>query len=396
MTTRSGSRAGLRGAAALALCAAAAIAGGGAAAQEAGQRVAVEAPADRDLYLAGGTVEVSADVAGDVVAAGGTVDTTAAVAEDLTAAGGTVRVRGRVGDDVRALGGDVTLAAEVRDAAVLAGASVRIARGAKVGGLALLAAGTIAVDGEVAGPLRAAGGTVRIDGSVGGDVRVVASDRLELGPRARIGGDLVYSSPAPVVVPDGATIAGRVVHEPRAARRGLSAGAAAAVAVLWVLGLALAAVVLLVAFPRLTIGAARLVTAAPGRSLLAGAIHVLLVPLAAVVLLVTAVGAPVALAALGLWLVLLFAGWLTAAASLAVLAARRLLRREPGLGALAALTFVAAVLLAVVGAIPFVGWLVSLAAVLFGTGALLLALGRALRSGPPQAAPAPPPRAAAA
>lgn len=375
---------------ALALCAGATSSGGEALAQQAGQRVVVESTTDGDLYLAGGTVEVSADVRGDVVAGAGTVTTTAAIAQDLAAAGGTVQIRGRVGDDVRAAGGEVTLAADVGDSAVLAGGSVRVARGVKVGGLALIAAGTVSLDGDVGGALRVAGGTVRIDGNVAGNATIDARDRLELGPGARFGGDLVYTSEAPVVLPEGVTVAGRVVHHPlERSRSGFPVGAAV-FGVLWLLGLALAAVVLLVALPRLTVGAARLVATSPGRTLLTGAIYLFVVPVAVIAALVTGVGAPLALAVLGIWLVALLVGWLVAAVFLADVAARRLLRREPGLGARAGLTALAVVVLALVGAIPVVGWLVALAALLFGTGALLLALGRALRAGPPQTAAATP------
>lgn len=377
----------LRRTLALVLCAGAGVATAGAAlAQQAGERVTVDSPAQRDLYLAGGTIEVAADVEGDVVAAGGTVETTAAVSQDLTAAGATVRVRGPVGDDVRAVGGEVTLAADAGDSVVLAGATLRVARGAKVGGLALLAGGRVVVEGEISGELRATGGTVRIDGPVAGNATIDARERLELGPGARFGGDLVYTSPQPVTLPDGVTVAGRVAHHPLERPRG-SPAALAVFAILWLLGLALAAVVLLIAFPRLTIGAARLVGSEPGRTLLAGAILLFVVPIAAVAVLLTGVGAPLALAVLLIWTVALLAGWLVAAAFLADVAALRLLRREPGLGARAGFTALAAVVLTLFGAIPFVGWLASLGALLFGTGALLLAAGRALRSGPPQPAP---------
>ncbi|HYD42764.1 MAG TPA: hypothetical protein VEB43_18180 [Anaeromyxobacter sp.] len=373
---------------ALALCAGAAAAGGEALAQQAGERVVVDAPADRDLYLAGGAVEVPAEVAGDVVAAGGTVTTSGAIGEDLAAAGGTIQVRGRVGDDVRGVGGEITLGANVEDAAVLAGGSVRIARGVQVGGQALIAAGTVSLDGDVGGELRVVGGRVRIGGSVAGNATIEARDRLELVPGARFGGDLVYASPAPVALPEGVTVAGRVVHRPLEGSGGGAGGAAAVLGVVWTLGLALAAVILLVAFPRLTVAAARLVPSSPGRVLLTGAIAVSAVPIVTVAVLLTGVGAPLALAVLGIWLVALFAGWLVAAVFLADVAARRLLKREPGLGARAGLAALAAVVLALVGAIPLLGWLVALSALLFGTGALLLALGRALRAGPAQVATA--------
>jgi hypothetical protein len=370
---------------ALVLCTAA-VSDGEALAQQAGQRVVVDSRVDRDLYLAGATVEVRAEVGGDVIAGAGAVTTTAEITQDLVAAGGTVEVRGRVGDDVRLVGGELTLAGDVGDAAVLAGGAVRVSRGVQVGGQALIAAGRVFLDGDVAGELRVAAGTVRIGGSVAGNATIDARDRFELGPGARFGGDLVYTSPEPVVLPQGVTVAGRVVHRPlERPRPGVPAGAAV-FGVLWLLGLALAAVVLLIAFPRLTVGAARLVATSAGRALLTGAVALFVIPFATLVALLTGIGAPLALAVLGIWLVALLAGWLVAAGFVADVAARALLRREPGLGARAGLTAVAAVVLALFGAIPVLGWLVSLAAFLLGTGALLLALGRTLRSGPPQAA----------
>ena len=68
--------------------------------------------------------------------------------------------------------------------------------------------GPVSVAGRVRGDLVVVSGTLRLSGTVDGDV-VTAADRAILGPRARVGGDLIYGDEKPRV-PSGATIGGEV------------------------------------------------------------------------------------------------------------------------------------------------------------------------------------------
>jgi cytoskeletal protein CcmA (bactofilin family) len=248
-----------------------------------------------DVYLAGPDVDVTRDVPADLVAAGGTVRVGAAVAEtailaggnvtidgavggDVIAAGGEVVLRGHAGDDARLAGGTVRIAGRVDDDAMAAGGTVRVERDAVVGGRAWLAGGEIVVAGTVGRQLRAAGGHVSIEGTVQGDVQVDA-DALDIGPAARIQGNVLHRGPREPRIDPGARIGGRVEHRPSAAApRGRTFAVLAFLLLLPALFVTGGAMI--VAFPRFTPAAAQTIETDPWRSLGAGVIALLGAPAA--------------------------------------------------------------------------------------------------------------------
>jgi cytoskeletal protein CcmA (bactofilin family) len=339
-------------------------------AQQAGPSVVVRTPVGEDLYAAGGSVEVLAEVQGDVLAAGGRVSLQAPVRGDVAAAGGTVSVSGPVGDDVRAVGGLVTVAAPVGGDLVAAGGRVRLAPEAAVAGRAWLAGGSVEIAGTVTGHVEAVGRTVRISGRVDGDVTVAAAE-VEVPAGARIGGQLLYRSPEPARIDPGAQIAGGVTHRrmdvPRPAavarRLALAAGLVAAA------GLALAALVLVLLFPRTAVRAARTIGTDPWKSLGVGFALLVAVPAAGVALAATVIGIPLGLALLALYAVGLLAGFLTGIVFLGDLALRPL-SRDPGATVRVLSVILAVAVLALLQWVPGLGAGLAWLAVVLGLGAL--------------------------
>ncbi len=352
-----------------------------------------------DVYLAGPNVEVTRDVPGDLIAAGGTVRVGASVAEtailaggnvaidgpvgdDVIAAGGEVVLRGHAGDDARLAGGTVRIAGRVDDDATAAGGTVRVERDAVVGGRAWLAGGEIVVAGTVGRQLRASGRHVSIEGTVRGDVHVDA-ESLDIGPTARIDGDVVHRGPREPRIDPAARIGGRVEHLPSA--RAPRARAFAVLAWLFLLPALLATgAVMILAFPRFTPAAAQTIETDPWRSLGIGAIALLGAPGAMVALFVTGIGIPLGLVLLAGYLVALLVGYLVAALFLGIVGVRRLGRQRqpvPSKGALVLGLLAALVVLGILRLVPILGGLVSLAALLFGMGALVTQLYRTYRGG---------------
>src|SRR4051812_48933168 len=149
--------------------------------------------ADRNIYSAGGVVRTTAPVLGDYTAAGGHVLVDHAVSGDANLMGGSVEVRAPVGDDLRVAGGDVRITAPVGGELLVMGGNVDLATGLVVGREAQIFGSKINVAGRIEGNLDAKGDRVVINGEVRGDARVYASE-VELGPQAKIGGELHYYS----------------------------------------------------------------------------------------------------------------------------------------------------------------------------------------------------------
>jgi hypothetical protein len=351
-----------------------------------------------DVYLAGPSVDVTQEVRGDLVAAGGTVHVARPVAESAIVAGGDVVIDGSVGDDVIAAGGNVVLGGTAGDDARLAGGTVRILgrveddvsaaggtvrieQGAVVGGRAWLFGGDVAVAGTVGGALRAAGGRVSIDGTVRGDVQV-ESDSLEIGPAAQIEGAVIHRGRGEPRIDPQAHIAGRVEHH-----RPAAPPPARAFGFLWLLlavpALLVTGAVLIALFPRFTSAAAQTIATDAWRSLGVGALALVGAPALTVALFVTGVGIPLGLLLLAGYLAALLLGYLVSAVFLGRVGMTRLGERgrERSKGALVVGLLVALLVLGLLRLVPILGGLVSLAALLFGTGGFLIQLYRTYRGG---------------
>jgi cytoskeletal protein CcmA (bactofilin family) len=351
----------------LALAAAAPKAEHGPAVREAGS----------DRFVAGKSAIVSEPVAGDLFVAGGDLDIGAKVGGDLVAAGGRVRVDGDTGNDLYAIGGRVSLQGSVAHNLRIAGASVQIGSRARVSGGASVAGGEVNVLGAVDGYLQAAGGRVFIDGTVGGDVDV-AADAVELGPGARIGGGLRYVSRKEIVLDPGAQVKGPIERRLAPLPRHRVARAVHALRWVWNVGLIVLAGVLVAVMPRFFGSVAEAARRKFWWSLLLGFALLVSVPCAAVLLLATGIGAPLALLLVALYLALLLVGYVSAGIALG----RAGLQRWHGertqsrsWGASAAVLGMLVIVL--LGWVPVLGFLVRFVALITGTGAVGLQAKRA-------------------
>jgi len=347
-----------------------------------GDVVTVSEEVRDDLYVAGGTVTVRGPVDGDVAAAGGTVLLEGPTSGGVLATGGTVWIRGQIGRGVRAAGGTVGVKTSVGTDAVLAGGLVTLERGARVGRDVVAAGGTVHLLGEVGRRVRVAGGTVFIGGPVGGDVEVDA-DRVVVLPEARIAGRLRYRSAQPAEVRPGARIEGGIVREAVARPPEVLPGRGGFPWVRWTLEalwLLVLGFVVQAVLPQASAHIAEEVWRA-GRNLLVGFVLLVAVPVAALLLLLTVVGIPLGLLALGLYAATLYLGQVFTGRRIGEELLRRALRTST-VSPYAA-TAVGVLGLVVLFALPWVGWIVRLGAVLLGFGAIwVAAYGAASRPSP--------------
>lgn len=356
--------------AAAALCGAFAVS----AADERGARVTSLAA---DRFVAGGTVRERDAVKGDLIATGGTVDLEGSVQGDLLTAGGNVQVRESVGQGVYAAGGRVLINAPVARNVRAAGGHLEIGEKASIEGNASLAGGHVDVRGPVKGYLQVAGGEVLIDAAIGGDV-VAAGGKLELGPNAKIAGTLRYRSSEELKRDPAAVVTGSVERLPSLQGKGFSVRTYRnpwTRGWFWTAGVVVLALILAGAMPVVGQRIGGELRTQPWIALLAGLIALVCVPMAAVIVMLTIIGIPLGLLAILCWLALLLLGYVATAVTLGDLA---LARAKPESAARTGWRMLAAALavlaLAVLARIPVVGGFVVLAAILFGMGALILAI----------------------
>jgi cytoskeletal protein CcmA (bactofilin family) len=337
-----------------------------------GPTAAPEPPRTADSYYAASNqIRISIPVDGDVVIAGRVLDIDGEIAGDILAAGWRVSVRKPVSDDVRIAGAEVSVNAPVDGDVTLAGGDVTLGSDARVMGRAWLTGGTVRANGVFERELQIAGGTVQIAGEVRKPLTVIA-ETLEIQPTARILGPLTYKSPREARIMTGASIAGPITFtriETEEARRAHSLAGVSSL--LFVIHLVIAGLLFLLLLPRFVTAGVETLRAQPWRSLLLGFTLLVTVPIAALILVVTVLGAPVGVSLVALYLVALLLGILTTAYCIGEVEAGWLkIARPPGARRQAAVLIAGVVTLALLRAIA--GGLVVFVAILFGLGALAL------------------------
>jgi cytoskeletal protein CcmA (bactofilin family) len=239
--------------------------------------------------------------------------------------------------------------------------------------------GSVVVRGRVTGDLVAVSAPVRLNGPVKGDVVAVA-ERVTIGPGGRVDGDLTYGDKKPVITVPGAVRGdtekfdwGDVSGPFRAFAARLALWVAMTVSTL-LLGLAL-----LWLAPRALEAAREIARTRTGPSIGLGLATFFGLPALAVLLFITIVGIPLAIAVLLAVLPAYAIGYTTSA----WLLGRAIV--SPPRGRLPA--FLAGwAILRLIALIPWVGGLAWFGATVFGLGALTIALWRS-RRGPVTTAP---------
>jgi hypothetical protein len=324
-----------------------------------------------DVYAFASNVDVAGRVIGDVLACGGQVNVTGDVTQDVMLTGGNVSFSGKAGDDVMAAGGTVTVAGSVAEDATITGGRITFAKDSTVTRDVLVAGGSIALGGSIGRNAKISGGQVQLDGPIGGSVDVDA-DQLTVGPNAVIKGDLTYTAKQKPQISPLAKIMGKTIEKPAAARpKPLCAfGCKAA---WWFLRFAMLLVAGLVVIALAPKAAELSADAVFGRfwlSLLVGFLFLTVVPIAAVIVMCTVLGLPLGLILFAAYLISMYLSRVFVGLAIG----RWLFKRfgnesmSPYLGLLVGL-----LILWLLTAIPFVGNLIHLLALLVGLGALVTA-----------------------
>jgi cytoskeletal protein CcmA (bactofilin family) len=323
--------------------------------------VIIEGKVAKNLYMAGEEVKSRGPVGGDVLAAGRTVE-----------------VAGPVDGDVWAAGQRILLNEETKRGVVAFGEELVLALPAKVGTNLIFFGKSILAEGLVKGNLRVFADKVTITGKVDGDVIAQAGEVI-VGPRARIGGNLlVKGAKAPQVMP-GAQIGGKVEFTkiaPPVKEKPLWEK-------VWVKVLALVKLLvlaLLMAFfaARLLRGGSETMTTRPGLSLGLGLGVTVLAPLVLVILCAIIIGQAATLVLGTFYLSLLALGGLLFKPVAGLVAGNfifRYLQKEKQT-ALLWTVLLGSTVIWLVCLVPYLGAVINFLGLLFTVGALTVLLSR--------------------
>ncbi|MEA2020800.1 MAG: hypothetical protein U9M98_03775 [Patescibacteria group bacterium] len=345
------------------------------------QLVAISADevVEDDFYIAGPQITVAGTVEGDLYVAAGAVTVSGEVLGDVLAVGGNVRITGVVGDDLRVGGGVVEVeGAEIGDSVTVLGGTVRMDEETSVGGGVNFLVGSAEIGSDLGRGLTGGAGSVTISGSVIRDLDVAAGI-VSLVDNAKVGGDVYYQADGEIRIAPEATVSGEIkkfISEGvfispegfRRFQRVVRSGLRALRFVSFLSALLVGSI-----FVYVFSGAAKEVSGeiieSPWKSLLWGLLALIIFPLVLFLLFITILGIPLAfvLAAalvLGVYLAKIFVGLVLGSAILELFEGM-----EYNIYLSLALGLAAYYIL---GAIPILGFFVSMLTTFVGLGALLI------------------------
>jgi hypothetical protein len=324
----------------------------------AGDQVVIEGTVNGDAYVAGGIIEVDGTINGDLIAAGGQVNISGTVSDNVRAAGGNIQVNGKVGKNVSAAAGTIT-----------------IGKSGAVGGGILAGCGNLSLSGTVARDAKVAAGAMTMTGAINGNVDF-AGDNLTVLQGGRIGGNLFarVKNKEHVDIAQGSVL-GTVditTQEMKPVQHIVGFRPFRFWAkIVWALSLLLVGLVLTIVFPKQFRELGLTINKLPGMSFLWGIVGLIVIPIAGGILMVTLIGIPLGLLVWTLYLWMLYFTQLT----LGVFLGHRLFGIEEKKGGNLFWAFtVGLIIVQALTFIPYVRFLVVLAGLIFGMGAILLVL----------------------
>ncbi|MFW6198466.1 MAG: bactofilin family protein [Acidobacteriota bacterium] len=344
-----------------------------------GAQAAGQAPADPDLppmpRFRSGFASAIEEIANDLFFWGRSGNITGTVGDNAFMGGQFISLDGgRIDGDLFVFASSVTIDGEVAGDVYAFVADLRLDPEGSIGGNLICGCGSLRVDGTVHGRVHGDGGAAWINGDVG-SVQLQAG-KLHVGETARIRGGLHYESNDEAEIADGAIIGGEIrrttEEEDAEEEEGswISFWSLAWSSWKYLSSLLVGVAFLLVGGEAARRPAARL-AGTPAWSLGFGFVVAVVVPVACLLAMALIVALPLGVIGLLAYAVAAFLGRLVTAQFVGDWVLRRL-------GSVAASEYLALALgllaLHVVAAIPYVGFLIRLMAVIAGLGGIYLAI----------------------
>lgn len=334
--------------------------------------IAEQQTLQEETWLSTQDLSIEGTVAADLFAVTQTAELSGTFGEDVWCLGDTIRATGVFDNGARLASKTVLLQGAGHGPLIAVGNTVKMEREATLTRGALCVAEHVILEGTISGPVRILAQTITVGGHIEGDLTLAAQEIVVL-PKTVIHGDLTYTAPEELVLPSSVQHSGdlkraiSVPTSPSLFKPNLASHVLFAVATL-IAGLAFTKL-----FPRYVAQATLTLRHSTGLSFLIGFGALFLIPIAAFFLILTGLGSLLGLLVLSFYGMLLYLSQIIVASWISMLLFRRQHFVIQHAGRWLALGLL---ILYALTALRGVSFLTHCAVLIFGNGALLIALFR--------------------
>ncbi len=327
-----------------------------------------------DYYVAAENIELLGTVEGDAYIAGMQVYIDGEIYGDLLLAAASATISGKVHGNVRFIGGQVMINGEIdKNVSVVAG-SLQLEPASVIHGNLTAVVGTLDLSSTVDGTASIAASNIRVAGHVGKTLDAVAG-RLRLTAHAVIGGNLDYRGNEKATIDPAAIIRGKFIQHPGLFKglqgsflKGFIQGSKILALLMNFLFTLIVGIFIMRIFPKNIKHAHEVLTSQPLKALGMGVVLLIALPLTSILLLMTILGAPFAVALLAINIVSFYTAKIFSITWASNFLAKKTHMRTGPIATFA----IGLVIYYGLTKIPVVGIFIALAALLFGLGAALL------------------------
>jgi hypothetical protein len=327
---------------------------------------------DGSFYAVGSNINIEGVINGDLICAGDNLSIKGIVEGSVICAAGTINIDGGIKGNARLLGQSININGNIDKNLNALGASIVINSNADIGKEALLAGASADIKGRVNGDLHGALEKLFISGKIDKNVKMRLGGKsaapLIISETALIDGNLHYTASAKGEISDKAQIGGETGFTLLEARKNKS----------WVLG---SLGLIFSIFAALTVGMVlislfkeqtRAITdkmiGEINRSIFTGFAIMFLTPIICMLLLFTIIGLPLSIIILSLWLIALYFGKILAG----IMIGRSIIEKfwATNKDSIIWSMILGIIIFWILGSLPILGWLISLAGICWGLGGI--------------------------
>jgi cytoskeletal protein CcmA (bactofilin family) len=340
-----------------------------------------------NVYLSGERVEVEGTVDGDVYAAGKDIEIDGHVTGDLISAGRSVWIRGQLDGNVRSAGNNLNVVGTVGKNISFFGDTIRIDEKGVVNGGVMMFGSDMNIEGRLGRDILFMGDRIDLNGVVGGSIDEKGAG-LEIGSRAQVDGPIRFEGENEAIVSSGAKLASPVQFKKHVHKKEEFGRTSAFWTCVLLIAFASYGMVLFLAVPNF---AQESVQSAEniGASLGLGLLVFFGVLIGSIIAMCTLIGMFVGFSSLFVWLIAVYAAQPVVGALIGQWFLGRSKETWPLIGRMMLGIFI----IRIATLLPHIGWLIKLGVVLWGLGAISLALYRRFQPPAPVQAPYVPPSA---